>query len=61
MPLIRVSLIGELSKQQKADIAKQFTETLENIANKPKQYKQVIFEEISSENWSLAGKLFSQS
>jgi len=60
MPFIHVRLIGNLSEQQKADIAKQFTETLENVAKKPKEYTQVVFEEISAENWALAGKLFSE-
>jgi 4-oxalocrotonate tautomerase len=60
MPFIHVRLIGTLSEQQKANIAKQFTETLETVAKKPKQYTQVVFEEIPSENWALAGKLFSE-
>jgi len=60
MPFVHVRLIGTLSEQQKAEIAKQFTETLEQVAKKPKQYTQVVFEEIHSENWALAGKLFSQ-
>jgi len=60
MPFIHVRLIGTLSEQQKAEIAKQFTETLEQVAKKPKQYTQIVFEEIPSENWALAGKLFSE-
>ncbi len=60
MPFVHVQLIGNLTEQQKAEIAKQFTETLQNVAKKPKQYTQVVFEEIACENWALGGKLFSQ-
>jgi 4-oxalocrotonate tautomerase len=60
MPFVHVQLIGNLTEQQKAEIAKQFTETLQNVAKKPKQYTQVVFEELPSENWALGGKLFSQ-
>lgn len=32
MPFVHVRLIGTLSEQQKAEIAKQFTDTLEQVA-----------------------------
>lgn len=59
MPYVNVRLVGSLSEEQKADIAKQFTQTLQEVAGKPPEYVYVVFDEVDRENWAMAGKLFS--
>lgn len=59
MPYVNVRLVGTLSEEQKADIAKQFTKTLQDVAGKPPEYVYVVFDEVDRENWAMAGKLFS--
>ena len=58
MPYVNLKLIGTLTKKQKAEISAQFSETLEKVANKPKELTYVVIEEISAENWACGGKLF---
>lgn len=60
MPVVNVKLVGSLSEEQKAEISKRFTQTLEEVAGKPPQYVYVVFDEVKRENWAMAGKLFSQ-
>ena len=57
MPFISIRYVGILSKKQKATIASKITEIMEKEAGKPKQYTQVVFEEISAESWSMSGNL----
>ncbi len=58
MPYVNLKLIGKLTKKQKEDIAAQFSDTLEKVANKPKEYTYIVIEETSAENWACGGKLF---
>ena len=41
----------------RAIIAKEFTETLEKVANKPKKVTYVVFDEVNRENWAVGDKL----
>lgn len=59
MPFVNVKLVGKLSEEQKAEIADRFTKTLEDVAGKPAKYVYVVFDEVESKNWAMAGKLFS--
>lgn len=59
MPYVNVKLAGNVTKEQKAQIAKEFTETLERVAHKPKNYTYITFEEVPYEDWAIAGKLLS--
>jgi 4-oxalocrotonate tautomerase len=38
MPYINLKLVGTLTKDQKEQIAQQFSETLLKVANKPKEH-----------------------
>lgn len=59
MPYINIKIAGELSQEQKAEIAKQVTQTLEKVAKKPPQYTYIVFEEVPYEDWAIAGKLLA--
>ena len=60
MPYVNVKLAGEVSREQKAQIAKEITETLERVARKPKTYTYITFEEVAYEDWAIGGKLLDE-
>ncbi|MDR5172810.1 tautomerase family protein [Methylobacillus pratensis] len=57
MPYVDIKVAGTLTREQKAKIAEEITDTLERIAKKPKSYTYITFEEVAGENWAVAGEL----
>ena len=57
MPYINLKLVGKLSKEQKEKIAKQFSDTLLEVANKPKDSLYLVIDEVAGENWAKGDKL----
>ena len=57
MPYVNVKIAGDVTKEQKAQIAKEITETLERVAKKPKNYTYIIFEQVEFEDWAIGGEL----
>ena len=57
MPYINVKLAGKLDKNQKQDIAKEITDVMQKVANKPASYTYIVFEEVESEDWAIGGNL----
>jgi 4-oxalocrotonate tautomerase len=57
MPYVNVKLAGSLNKDQKAEIAKEITELMSRVANKPASYTYVVFDEVKGEDWSVGGNL----
>ena len=60
MPYVNIKLAGSVTKEQKKQIAKEITETLERVANKPKSYTYITFEEVAYEDWAIGGKLLDE-
>lgn len=60
MPYVNIKLAGSVSREQKAEIAKEITETLERVAHKPKSYTYITFEEVDYEDWAIAGQLLDE-
>jgi 4-oxalocrotonate tautomerase len=60
MPYVNIRIVGTLSREQKAGIAEEITDTLERIAHKPKSYTHITFDKLSDENWAIAGKLLDE-
>ena len=60
MPYINIKHAGPLRREQKAEIAKQDTETMQRVAHKPASYTYVTFDEVSYEDWAIAGKLLDE-
>ncbi|HNV88043.1 MAG TPA: 4-oxalocrotonate tautomerase family protein [Methylotenera sp.] len=60
MPYVNIKLAGEVTREQKAKIAKEITETLERVANKPKSYTYITFEEVAYEDWAIGGQLLDE-
>ena len=57
MPYISLRVAGKLTREQKTAIAKEFAETLEKIAGKPKNATYLVFDEVERENWAQGEKL----
>ncbi len=57
MPYVNIRVAGTLTREQKQQIATELTDTLERVANKPKSYNYISFDELPDENWAVAGKL----
>lgn len=60
MPYVNIKLAGSVTREQKAQIAKEITETLQRVANKPANYTYIIFEEVAYEDWAITGKLLDE-
>jgi 4-oxalocrotonate tautomerase len=60
MPYVNLKLLGKLTKEQKAKIVREFSDTLQRVAGKPSEYTYVVIEEIERENWGKGGMLFSE-
>ncbi len=60
MPYVNVKLAGSVTKEQKKQIAKEFTETLQRVTHKPPSYTYITFEEVAYEDWAIAGKLLDE-
>lgn len=58
MPYINLKVVGKLTKDQKQQIAKEFSETLERVAKKPKNYTYLVIDEVAGENWAQGDKFF---
>ncbi|MFH0827650.1 MAG: 4-oxalocrotonate tautomerase family protein [Candidatus Omnitrophota bacterium] len=58
MPFINLKLIGKLTKEQKEQIAKEFSDTLFRVAKKPKEYTYLVIDEVEAQNWAQGDKLF---
>jgi 4-oxalocrotonate tautomerase len=57
MPYVDIKIAGELTREQKAEIAKEITATLQRIAHKPPSYTYITFNEVDYEDWAIAGEL----
>ncbi len=60
MPYVNISIAGKLSREQRAEIAEEITDTLERIAHKPKSYTYISFNELPDDKWAIAGKLLDE-
>lgn len=58
MPYVSLRVVGKLTRQQKMQIAKEFSETLEKVAGKPKSHTYLVFDEVEKENWAQGENLF---
>lgn len=57
MPFINLKMVRCATREQKAQIVSEFTETLVRILGKDPQKTHIVIEEIEPEDWGFAGKL----
>lgn len=60
MPYVNLKVAGSLTREQKAKIAEEITDTLKRIAHKPANYTYITFEEVQYEDWAIGGKLLDE-
>jgi len=59
MPYISVRVAGNLSMEQKREIANDFSSTMERVASKPKANCYIVFDEVSRDNWAKGENILS--
>jgi 4-oxalocrotonate tautomerase len=57
MPYINLKLVGKLTREQKEQIAKEFTDTLLKVAKKPKDSTYLVIDEVEAQNWAKGEEL----
>ena len=60
MPYINIKHAGALTREQKKEIAKEVTETMQRVANKPASYTYITFDEVAYEDWAIGGQLLDE-
>ncbi len=58
MPFINLKVVGKLTKEQKEKIAKQFSQTLLDVAGKKKESTYLVIDEVEGANWAQGEKFF---
>lgn len=58
MPYINLKLVGTLTRQQKEQIAKEFSDTLLRVAKKSKDSLYLVIDEVKGENWAKGDQFF---
>ncbi|NDI36018.1 tautomerase family protein [Chengkuizengella sediminis] len=57
MPYINLQITKGATRDQKAKIVKEFTETLVNVLGKNPEHTHIVIQEIEDENWGFSGIL----
>ncbi|WP_152401380.1 tautomerase family protein [Paenibacillus cellulositrophicus] len=57
MPYINLQVTKGVNREQKAQIVKQFTETLVIVLGKKPEHIHIVIQEIEEENWGFEGVL----
>jgi 4-oxalocrotonate tautomerase len=57
MPTINLQITTGATREQKARIVAEFTDTLVRVLNKRPEHTHIVIHEIADENWGYAGML----
>lgn len=57
MPYINLQITQGATREQKARIVSEFTETLVRVLHKRPEHTHIVIQEIADENWGFAGIL----
>jgi 4-oxalocrotonate tautomerase len=61
MPYINVRVAGDLTMEQKREIADDISTTMERVCGKPKPSCYIVFDEISRDNWAKGDVVLSDA
>lgn len=57
MPFVSIRITREgTTAEQKAQVIKEVTETLERVLHKPPEWTHIAIEEVDTDNWGFGGK-----
>lgn len=59
MPFINLKIAGELTKEQKKQLADEFSKSIAKVTGKSPKSTYIVFEEIARENWAIGERLLS--
>lgn len=59
MPYIHVRVAGTLDDNQKREIARRFSQTLQEVAGKNPSSTYTVFEEVDRSNWAVGEDLLA--
>jgi len=57
MPYVNLQITKGSTREQKALIVSEFTETLSRVLGKKPEHTHIIIQEIEDENWGFSGML----
>lgn len=57
MPYINVQITEGASREQKAQIVKEMTDSLVNVLGKKPEHIHIVIQDIKEENWGFEGML----
>lgn len=55
MPYVNVQILKGATKEQKAEIIKDITDSLVRVLNKKPEHTHIVIQEIAEEDWGFAG------
>jgi 4-oxalocrotonate tautomerase len=57
MPFVSIRITREgNTAEQKAQVIKEVTETLERVLHKPREWTHITIEEVDTDNWGFGGR-----
>jgi 4-oxalocrotonate tautomerase len=57
MPYINLQITKGATREQKAQVVKEFTETLVRVLGKKPEHTHIVIQEFDDENWGFSGLL----
>ena len=57
MPYVNVQFTKGATRDQKAELVKDITQSLNRVLNKKPEYTHIVIQEIDEENWGYSGLL----
>lgn len=57
MPYVNVQITQGATREQKAEIVRDITESLARVLGKKPEHTHIVIQEIEDENWGYAGML----
>lgn len=60
MPIVRVEMIEGRTDDQKQRLAELITDAMVRVAGSKSEETYVVFEDVSSRNWAVGGRLVSR-
>ncbi|MFM0286933.1 4-oxalocrotonate tautomerase family protein [Paraburkholderia megapolitana] len=57
MPFVSIRITREgVTAEQKAQVIKEVTDTLERVLHKPPEWTHIVIEEVDTDNWGFGGR-----
>ena len=60
MPYVNIQIVKGATKEQKAQLVREVTDSLVNVLGKKLEHIHIVIQEIDEENWGFSGLLTSE-